>query len=85
MSSARSFGSAFSTRAARSVNPNPTRKMPKATAKAPSACPLCPVRIKAGQRVAMDFETSEWAHMGCMVRKLSQRYDELKVQAAMRA
>lgn len=38
-----------------------------------SACPLCPVAVKPGQRVARWFETDTWAHVGCLVRTLSAR------------
>ena len=45
-------------------------RIPRATCKVPQPCSLCPVRIKAGQRMGKDFDTREWAHLGCLVRKI---------------
>lgn len=47
------------------------RRLPKAMCKVPQACHLCPQRIKAGQRMGKDFDTGQWAHLGCLVRKIS--------------
>ena len=52
-------------------------KMPKGRCKAPQNCQLCPIRIKAGQRVAKDFDTKLWVHLGCLVRKINAPRDDV--------
>lgn len=42
--------------------------MPTTTAKVTAPCPLCDVRVKAGQRVAKHYGSGQWAHIGCVVR-----------------
>lgn len=47
--------------------------MPKSRCKTPQACVLCPQRIKAGMWMGKDFDTREWVHVGCLVRKVNAR------------
>lgn len=47
----------------------PPRRAPRARCKLAQDCSLCPQRIKPGQWMSMDFETSEWVHYDCMKRK----------------
>lgn len=56
-------------------------RMPRKVASRRSDCTLCPVQVKAGQRVAMHFASDSWVHLGCMMRLLAQEQRE-SMQAA---
>jgi hypothetical protein len=45
-------------------------RMPKSRCRYPMPCPLCSRRIRAGMWMGKDFELDDWAHVGCLVRKL---------------
>lgn len=45
--------------------------MPRSTCKVPHDCQLCTRRVRVGKPMAKDFDTGEWVHVGCLVRKIS--------------
>ena len=47
--------------------------MPRSTCKVAHDCPLCPHRVRPGQRIALDFDSREWTHLGCLIRKMHER------------
>ena len=48
-------------------------RMPRSTCKVPHDCGLCGQRVRPGQPMAKDFDTGEWPHVGCLVRKINDR------------
>ena len=41
-------------------------------------CPLCPRRVRKGQRVALHFETRWWAHVDCILKPKDDKEFVLK-------
>ncbi len=48
-------------------------RMPSTKAARRERCPLCPIDIKPGQRIAKLFSDDLWGHIGCVVREINHR------------